>query len=95
MHLRQSLSGEDQFSDSVTQFHSSDDGAPTTLLHKDDNDDDNHIQISHHATGEPTATDFTYRDREGRLHEVKVIDRPTEEVGDGERREKEEEEEEG
>lgn len=74
MHLRE----VSDFDDSVTQFNSSDDGAPTTITQKDP--DHGFIEMHHHAPSQATATDFTYRDQQGRMHEVKVIDRPTEDV---------------
>lgn len=78
MHLRE----VSDFDDSVTQFNASDDGAPTMMKTQDS--DSGVIEISHQAPVEATATDFTYRDQAGRLHEVKVIDRPTDDFnGDG------------
>lgn len=78
MHLREVSAFDD---DSVTQYNSSDNSAPTTMHQKDS--DSGVIEIFHRAPTEPVATDLTYRDPAGRLHEVKVIDRPTDDVAPG------------
>ncbi|CZT14431.1 uncharacterized protein RCC_00408 [Ramularia collo-cygni] len=74
MHLRQ----VSDFDDSTTRFDSGDRSAPTTITQKSGDSDT--LEMVHHAPRQATATDFTYRDRDGRMHEVKVIDRPTEDI---------------
>ncbi|CAK3788594.1 unnamed protein product [Lecanosticta acicola] len=66
----------------ATEMAESDRGAPTEKVfrHKENAATSRGIEIKHEPPSETTATRMSYRDSEGRLHEVKVIDKPTEDV---------------
>lgn len=67
----------DSFSTSANEVHETDPSAPTEKLGHANTAG---IEIKHEPPSETTATRMSYRDNEGRLHEVKVIDRPTSDV---------------
>ncbi|KAK4495211.1 hypothetical protein PRZ48_013540 [Zasmidium cellare] len=74
LHMR---NPRDSFSASATEVHETDPSAPTEKLAHSTTDG---VEIKHAPPSETTATRMSYRDDEGRLHEVKVIDRPTSDV---------------
>ena len=78
MRMREASSMED----SATELNESDHGAPTEKLHRTHEHAATHrgIEIKHEPPNQTTATRMAYRDDQGRLHEVKVIDKPTDDV---------------
>ncbi|USW50678.1 hypothetical protein Slin15195_G039970 [Septoria linicola] len=66
------------YNDSVTALDSSDPGAATSIKAKSNHSptSSNGIELRHEPPSQTTATQLSYRDVNGRLHEVKVIDKP-------------------
>lgn len=64
--------------DTVPALNASDPDAATTLKEKSDYSPTSSegIELKHEPPSEATATRLSYRDVNGRLHEVKVIDKP-------------------
>jgi len=75
LHMREASS----LADSATEVNESDHDAPTTKIYRSQQlaATQNGIEIRHEPPSQTTATKMSYRDHEGRLHEVKVIDKPT------------------
>ncbi|SMR64537.1 unnamed protein product [Zymoseptoria tritici ST99CH_3D1] len=91
------MRGEDRMLDGdMNEMSSTDSNAPTAVARnhagevpfeldsEEEGEKKGHVSLYHSPPREMTATDLTYRDGEGRLHEVKVIDRPTSDVKDPE-----------
>lgn len=74
LHMRQSNS----YLDTVPALNSSDPDAATTLKEKSEYSpaSSEGIELKHEPPNETTATRLSYRDVNGRLHEIKVIDKP-------------------
>lgn len=78
LHMREASSLADE---SMTTYHESEHSAPTEKLQGSQmTPTQNGIEIRHHPPSEAAATEIEYRDGEGRLHKVKVIDRPTDDI---------------
>jgi hypothetical protein len=86
---------DDMADDNMHEMSGEDANAPTAVVRshpvyrqgsegsvEDSNGRKGHVSLYHSPPDEMTATQLTYRDGQGRLHEVKVIDRPTDDVVD-------------
>jgi hypothetical protein len=85
--LRMRKAGNSQtpsFAGSVTEFGVADTGAPTAVMREKGEQQtpitEQGIRLKHEPPTEKTSTRLTYRDVNGRLHEVKVVDEPTDDV---------------
>lgn len=73
----------DSFNVPANEMHETDPSAPTEKIARGamhTSTADGMVELKHEPPSEATATRMSYRDNEGRLHEVKVIDRPTDDV---------------
>lgn len=68
------------FSADATEISETHPEAPTEKISAHEVNERGGVALIHEPPSETTATRMSYRDTEGRLHEVKVIDRPTDDV---------------